>query len=75
MVYMNNPYSYNYGYYPSVQTQYAQPMIYPQQQVVEQPQNLNVQSGQTTNAMDVIITVLLMEDLVVIQGLLIRMKC
>lgn len=52
MVYTNNPYSYNYGYYPAVQTQYAQPMIYPQQQVVEQPQNLNVQSGQTTNAMD-----------------------
>lgn len=52
MVYTNNPYSYNYGYYPAVQAQYAQPMIYPQQQVVEQPQNLNVQSGQTTNAMD-----------------------
>lgn len=37
MAYYTNPY---YGYYP---------MVYPQQQVVEQPQNLNVQLGQTSN--------------------------
>lgn len=42
MAYYTNPY---YGYYPMVQ----QPMVYPQQQVVEQPQNNNVQFGQTTN--------------------------
>lgn len=46
MAYYTNPI---YGYYPQVQQML--PMMYPQQQVVEQPQtNLNVQSGQTNNA-------------------------
>lgn len=50
MAYYNNPY---YGYYPQMQPMMVQqPMIYPQQQVAEQPQNLNVQSGQTTSPMD-----------------------
>lgn len=44
MAYYSTPY---YGYYP--QAQPIMPMIYPQQQVVEQPQNLNVQSGQTSS--------------------------
>ena len=41
MAYYTNPY---YGYYPQVQPMI--PMVYPQQQVVEQ--NSNVQSGQTS---------------------------
>lgn len=46
MAYYTNPI---YGYYPQVQQML--PMMYPQQQVVEQPQtNLNVQNGQTNNA-------------------------
>lgn len=45
MAYYTNPY---YGYYP--QAQPMMPMIYPQQQVVEQPQqNSNVQGGQTSS--------------------------
>lgn len=44
MAYYTNPY---YGYYPQYQNMI--PMIYPQQQMVEQPQNLNVQPGQTSN--------------------------
>lgn len=40
MAYYSNPY---YGYYPQM------PVVYPQQQMIEQPQNLNVQSGQTSN--------------------------
>lgn len=48
MAYYNNPY---YGYYPQMQpVMVQQPMVYPQQQVVEQPQNMNVQNGQTNNA-------------------------
>lgn len=60
MAYYNTPY---YGYYPVVQqpVMVQQPMIYPQQQVVEQPQmsptqisgtsqNLNVQPEQTSNS-------------------------
>lgn len=48
MAYYTNPY---YGYYPQMQT--IMPMVYPQQQVVEQPQtNLNVQPGQTSNNMN-----------------------
>lgn len=44
MTYYQNPY---YGYYPMA---VQQPMIYPQQQMVEQPQtNLSVQGGQTGN--------------------------
>ena len=43
MAYYSTPY---YGYYPQVQP--MMPMIYPQQ-VVEQPQNQNVQSGQTNS--------------------------
>lgn len=50
MAYYNNPY---YGYYPQMQPMMVQqPMVYPQQQVAEHPQNLNVQSGQTTSPMD-----------------------
>lgn len=50
MAYYNNPY---YGYYPQMQPMMVQqPMVYPQQQVAEQPQNLNVQFGQTTSPMD-----------------------
>ena len=50
MAYYNNPY---YGYYPQMQpVMVQQPMVYPQQQVVEQPQNMNVQNGQTNNSMD-----------------------
>lgn len=56
MAYYTNPY---YGYYSQLQPMMVQqPVIYPQQQVVEQPQmlptqmsgtsqNLNVQNGQT----------------------------
>lgn len=44
MTYYQNPY---YGYYPMA---VQQPMIYPQQQMVEQPQtNLSVQGGQIGN--------------------------
>lgn len=50
MAYYNNPYL---GYYPQMQpVMVQQPMVYPQQQVVEQPQNMNVQNGQTNNSMD-----------------------
>ena len=44
MAYYNNPY---YGYLP----QLYQPMVYPQQQMIEQqvPNNLNVQPGQTSS--------------------------
>ena len=48
MAYYSNPY---YGYYPQMQPML--PMVYPQQQVVEQPQqNLNVQAEQTSNNMN-----------------------
>lgn len=48
MTYYANPYSYNYGYYPVAQPIVQQPMVYPQQQMVEQSQqNLNVQPKQT----------------------------
>lgn len=44
MAYYTNPYL---GYYPQIQP--MMPMVYPQQQVVEQPQqNSNVQVGQTS---------------------------
>lgn len=54
MAYYSNPYNYNFGYYPQLMQQpiipVQQPMMYPQTQVVEQPQqNLNVQSGQTSS--------------------------
>ena len=60
MTYYNNPYL---GYYPAAQPIVQQPIMYPQQQVVEQSsilptqvsatsQNMNVQSGQTNNSMD-----------------------
>ena len=45
MAYYTNPYL---GYYPTAHP--MMPMIYPQQtQMVEQPQNSNVQSGQTSS--------------------------
>lgn len=44
MAYYNNPY---YGYYPQVQP--IMPMIYPQQQMIEQT---NTQSQQSNNVMD-----------------------
>ena len=48
MTYYQNPYQYNFGYYPN-----AQPVILPQQQAVYPQQsmtepNYNVQSGQTS---------------------------
>ena len=48
MAYYNTPYNYNFGYLPPAQQ--MMPMVYPQQQMVDQPQqNLNVQSGQASN--------------------------
>ena len=40
MAYYTNPYPYGYGYYPQMQQpmMVPQPMVYPQQQMVEQPQ-------------------------------------
>lgn len=57
MTYYTNPYTYNFGYYPTTAAQpitVQQPVIYPQQQIVEQPQqNMSVQPMQTnTNASD-----------------------
>lgn len=51
MAYYTNPY---YGYYPQLQPIVQQPMVYPQQQMVEQPpSNINVQPVQTSsNNMD-----------------------
>lgn len=46
MAYYNNPY---FGYYPQAQPMI--PMVYPQQQMIEQPNN-NVQPQQNSNAMD-----------------------
>lgn len=49
MAYYTNPY---YGYYPQMQPMMVQqPMVYPQQQMVEQPQTAaqNVQPQQNTN--------------------------
>ena len=53
MAYYSNPYNYNFGYYPQLMQQpimpVQQPMVYPQTQMVEQPQqNVSVQSGQTS---------------------------
>lgn len=49
MAYYTNPY---YGYYPQMQPMMVQqPMVYPQQQMVEQPQTAaqNIQPQQNTN--------------------------
>ena len=55
MTYWQNPYMYNYGYYPPMQMQQQpmlqQPAIYPQQQVVEQPtQTQSQQQSQETDS-------------------------
>jgi len=51
MAYYTNPYPYGYGYYPQIQQPMItpQPMVYPQTQLVDQQQNYNVQSGQTSS--------------------------
>lgn len=50
MAYYTNPY---YGYYPQLQPMVQQPMVYPQQQMVEQSQMLPTQMSGTSQNLNV----------------------